>query len=756
MEDMTKHRLGKIRLLIALAAAVAVVWAVSHAMETKDMETLLRYVDEEQLTFSAVSGFYTEGFLLEIKKDRAFPSEAGIYYTLDGSVPTERSARYADGGIALDTDKDYEVFTVRACVFFKGEPGDVYTQTYVLGSEAANRFDIPVVSVVSDDDGLFSEQRGILHDINSEEEWGRIANVTIFEKDRQCVVNQQVMMSVGGNGSRSHMQKTLNLKADKAYDAAHNRFNYDLWSFDGYSSSFPDVTSYKRLRLRNGGQDYLSTRLRSAFISRLAYASGLNNMVPVRPAVVFVNNAYYGLAEMQPVQTGTYLGDLYGIVDHENIEIYENSEASCLEQLGYPTDFVDYSADDEARQWLEETIDIKNALMYYAFEMFINNTDWPGNNVKMWRYTGKQDETNEYTDGKARFLLYDVDQSFGYTEDYDDMFDFLLYNDEAHEGWNFFHELMQYAPYKAAFVNILNDYLSTSMNEEHIEETLLATYHEFQGELTKVAQETPFEEVQAVMASWDESCNKLIDAAKRRGGEVRSYMDRYFETEDTGYTLAVKRPADDSIVRVSTVEVTGGASHGTYVSRRHSNHPVTMEAVVAPGRQFDCWLINETLRVTEEMLTVSSSFIENDRVSVRLCTKPLPGGMAVINEISSKENDDWIELYNPSEEPVILSGYYLSDDADNLVKYKCPETVLQPGEALVLNCENNLLLDYYVTNFSLQTGEAIYLYDGENIVDSIHVPAMSEGESYGRYLQSGVWHFFRQPTKGAANRESME
>lgn len=756
MDDMTKHRLGKIRLLIALAAAVAVVWAVSHAMETKDMKTLLRYVDGEQLTFSAVSGFYAEGLSLEIKKDRAFPSEAGIYYTLDGSVPTEQSARYADGGIALDTDKDYEVFTVRACVFFKGEPGDVYTQTYVLGREAGTRFSTPVVSIASDEEGLYSLEHGIMAGDNVyEETWERAANVTIFESDGSCVINQMAGLKVGGNSSRGLAQKTLNLNADETYDVRHNRFEYDFWrDADETSSLFAGNNSYKKIRLRNGGSDFESTRLRAAFAGELAVMAGLADTTRVRPVAVFINNEYYGLAEMQPVHSRTYLADFYGLADNDAIEIIEKTEVECLVALGFSeNEFIDLN-DDIVRQELESKLDMRNTLLYYAFEIFIDNEDWPLNNVRMWRYTGERDEHNPFTDGRGRFLPYDFDRTWEFSPDYDDRFDILMYNEERTDGiWNFFYELMLYEPYKAEFVNIIDDFLSTTMSEENLQDTLKTVYEEFQVELSYVAQDSPFAVVKEHMAAWNDNCNRMIDAVNKRGDEVRSYLDRYFETEDTGYTLAVKRPADDSIIRVSTVEVTGGASHGTYVSRRHSNHPVTMEAVAAPGRRFDCWLINETLRVTEETLTVSSSFIENGRVSVRLCTKPLPGGMAVINEISSKENDDWIELYNPSEEPVMLSGYYLSDDADNLVKYRCPEVVLQPGEALVLNCENNLLLDYYVTNFSLQTGESIYLYDGENIVDSIHVPAMSEGESYGRYLQSGVWHFFRQPTKGAANRE---
>jgi len=37
--------------------------------------------------------------------------------------------------------------------------------------------------------------------------------------------------------------------------------------------------------------------------------------------------------------------------------------------------------------------------------------------------------------------------------------------------------------------------------------------------------------------------------------------------------------------------------------------------------------------------------------------------------------DSWIELYNPGEETVNLKGMYLSDDANNLMRWKMPSNI---------------------------------------------------------------------------------
>lgn len=62
-----------------------------------------------------------------------------------------------------------------------------------------------------------------------------------------------------------------------------------------------------------------------------------------------------------------------------------------------------------------------------------------------------------------------------------------------------------------------------------------------------------------------------------------------------------------------------------------------------------------------------------------------PRSRVVINELLANSDappgTDWLELYNPGPTTVNLSNVYLSDDRQNLLKYKIPEgTLLRPGE----------------------------------------------------------------------------
>jgi hypothetical protein len=50
---------------------------------------------------------------------------------------------------------------------------------------------------------------------------------------------------------------------------------------------------------------------------------------------------------------------------------------------------------------------------YTALDLFMCNTDWPHNNIRLWRYTGEYNAELPQTDGRWRFTLRDMDFSFG-------------------------------------------------------------------------------------------------------------------------------------------------------------------------------------------------------------------------------------------------------------------------------------------------------------------------------------------------------
>ena len=116
---------------------------------------------------------------------------------------------------------------------------------------------------------------------------------------------------------------------------------------------------------------------------------------------------------------------------------------------------------------------------------------------------------------------------------------------------------------------------------------------------------------------------------------------------------------------------------------------------------------------------------------------------------------DWIELYNATDADILLSNYFLTDDADFLWRYQLPEKTLKAGERIVIflsETGKNLLSGYSVLPFNLSaSGEELYLSDRNGIVDCVHLPALQVDTTYGRPDGSMEFFLLEQVTPGTAN-----
>jgi hypothetical protein len=124
------------------------------------------------------------------------------------------------------------------------------------------------------------------------------------------------------------------------------------------------------------------------------------------------------------------------------------------------------------------------------------------------------------------------------------------------------------------------------------------------------------------------------------------------------------------------------------------------------------------------------------------------------------EFDDWLELYNPTSQPVLLTGKYLSDDPANLKKWRftAPNLILQPNNYLIIWCDEQASQPGLHVNFKLnKAGEFICITDtnGITVLDSLTFTAQKTDTSFGRFPSGSAQWRFLYPTPGAANAVSM-
>ncbi|MBC7920866.1 MAG: CotH kinase family protein, partial [Ferruginibacter sp.] len=291
--------------------------------------------------FAPVGGFYTGPVTLGLSTNHA---DAVIRYTLDGSEPTELSPAYSapllvqsrtgipnelsiipTNRVLVGPSTYYppggEVFKagiVRARAYRPGSPpSEVVTNSYFVDPNIHERYQLPVVSVATDRENLFGGKTGIYvpgdefngdHDRSGNyfqrgDAWERPAHVQFFDVDRSRGFSQRMGVRIHGSASRVDPQKSLRLYADEQYGPPAIRYPI-----------FPDkpLTEFKRLLLRNGGNDRSFSTLRDVFIQGLVRDLDLDAQAS-RPVLVFLNGEYWGIHHAQERLDPHYLAGNHGV-----------------------------------------------------------------------------------------------------------------------------------------------------------------------------------------------------------------------------------------------------------------------------------------------------------------------------------------------------------------------------------------------------------------------------------------------------------
>ena len=403
---------------------------------------------ELTLAFSQTEAFLSGPTSIDIMA--SYPN-AVIYYTLDGSAPTTDSNVF-DGPLQIGASRAtaYGQATVlRAKAVYGEQVSQVLTQTYFLIPQVAARFDTLIFSISTNPDYLFDHYQGIFVPGIIREEFirdnpgrevippdpanfnlrGREAErpgyMEVFSPEGERLFSQGTGIRTHGGWSRAQEQKSIRLIARRDYSPNYGQFHFDFFPWEFASDGSP-IDRYDTLILRNGGNDRYHGLFRHELGSMLARNAGFVAVSPARPAAVFLNGEYYGFAWLQVRFNDQYLQQLFN-TPTRNFDIVgmgewwiDTEDARIRQDLDYKNSFAHQNLlDDSVFAEFESLVDIDNLLFYYAFQIFMGNEDWPHNNLRRWRYTGPELGLTPETDGRWRYIIFDLDWTLGlYGDDY--------------------------------------------------------------------------------------------------------------------------------------------------------------------------------------------------------------------------------------------------------------------------------------------------------------------------------------------------
>ena len=578
--------------------------------------------------FSHQSGFYSADLNLVLSHPNPL---AEIYFTTDGSVPTTKSALYIDP-IRL-TNRSSEPNTIsmiptnriteggrrwlepagtirkgnviRAVALVNGETSAVETHSIFIFAEGEDAYQLPVISIVTDNENLFDDEIGIYVPGNYFDEnddwsgnyyqrdlkWERPARFEFFDSDGSLGLAQDIGIRIHGGWTRRLPMKSLRLYARSEY--GENRFNIKM--FEDL-----DDMSFNRFILRNSGNDFGNSMFMDAAAQSLIRHFNVDTQA-YRPVIVFLNGEYWGIHNVRERYDRRYLERVYG-ADPDNIDLMTGSQtikegdSENYEQLVQFIRFSDFS-DDVNYQELKKQIDIDNFLDYYSAQIYYGNTDWPQNNIDYWR--SKVDYNPNAPaglDGRWRWLLYDADRSLGFITDASfDMVEWVTIERNPENNLTypnlFLRSFLRNDTFYQEFINRIADHLNTAFLPDRVSQVI----DSLNAPLNPVIEEHIHRwQNHRGRGYWENEVKTMHQYGKDRPGYLRRHIRDHFNVGDeTKLTLQVSS-AKEGYIRVNSTDIlpaTPGVSNSPYpwAGIYFSEVPVSLTAVPHDGYEFSHW-----------------------------------------------------------------------------------------------------------------------------------------------------------------------
>lgn len=710
-----------------------------------------------RITFSHETGAYVDSIVLEITTN----TPGTIHYTTDGSEPTIFSPIYTVPLVLYDRSSEpnvlgnipsavtftppsmiVEKINVIRCALF--DNFDQVTKTYNKSYLVDVEYEIPVISVCTDYDNLFSADSGYYVPGNNpgSPPWFSSSNFYqsnsevptgfVFIDTNGNIVSQNVGMKLHGGITRTYSKKSLKIVARSEY--GKGELHYPFFGTNG-------IDEYDRLVLRNGGQDLTRAMLRDAFANRLTQDLNMITMKS-RPVIVFLNGEFWGVHMLRDKIDEHHLENLYGIdkdsVDilQSNADIIEGDNAEYLDLLNYVSNNnltfqVNY-------EYVKSKINIENFTDYFITQIYFNNREWPHNNIKYYKANAAGEKWN--------WILFDLDITSGAWSACNADNDAYLWMSDSvgYPAWSrvLFIKLSENQEFRNYFCNRFADLKNTIFNPNYNLPVLQGMVDELSLEIDK-----NFDRWNHIpnMQVWLNRVGVMQVFLQSRNNYIWDQTRDFYNLGNSTVNVLINSNAPGGgSVSFSTLDHNVFPWNGTYYKTTN----IELSAHANPGYEFAYWLENgDTTRSSIVNLTNDTSFTAIFQPTT-FVTNDL-----VINEVHAKnKNDlidslgnspDWIELYNKGTTIIDLNHFYLTDNIKKKCKWKISledssMRYLGPGEFISFYADSDTLSRELHTNFSItSSGEGVYVHQvfglDTLLTDSIMVPERIADVSYGRY-----------------------
>lgn len=688
------------------------------------------------------------------------PQGATLYYTTDGSSPSPANdnARTSNGSFSVSGTTIYRFRLYKDGML----PSPVTTRTFIYTS---NKYGLPVVSIVTDNNGLYSTNYGMWAvgpygkagnghtDLcNWNRDWDRSVNIEIFDTNGKVILSQEAEITPSGRYSRQYDPHPFKIKAKK-------KFGYDnYFPFTPFSDK--PYNKYQSLKFRSGGNNY-QARLKDAALQTIIQRSGLNiDCQSYQPVHHYINGVYKGIINIREPNNKDFAYSNYGFdeddvdcfkLDHNNggggFTLTEGSSDGWDEWV-----LLSRSASNErSYKRICEIVDIEEFANYMAIEFFLANEDWPRNNIKVFR---------QKDDGRFRFVVFDLDHAFGAINQATDINPFTSFDSQEYypEGGyksamvTVFHNMLQNATFRKLFIDSYCIVASCVFYHDRVESIVNELSARVAPEMA-FKNESPASDANLIISTIGKNNNSTYKN-NRTNQLIQWSYSRLGNT--TKVSRSIRSTQSQAVITLNGLPIPNNRFFGDVFL------PATLEATAPVGYTFAGWIDSyENIISTDPVYDLQ----KNERiVTAYFVPDSVVERPVRINEISASNNvfvnesfkkHDWIELYNVTSSKIDVSGMYLSDDIEKPLKYALPQGTTIPAKGyLIIWCDKENGTQLHAP-FKLENkdGSAVVLTAKDRSwADTLIYSTHTGYQSVGLYPNGGrLSYIMNRPSLGKAN-----
>ena len=612
------------------------------------------------------------------------PEGCTLRYTTDCSLPTMTNGMTStDGYFFVDGTICY-----RFRLFADGKlPSRVTTRSFISHS---HNYTLPIVSVVSDYAFLYDDMIGVMvrgnngrpgngspSPCNWNMDWERPVHFSYLTKDGEMVFSQDANLEMCGGWSRAFYPHAFKLKGSKELGGDKN-LPYPFFDEKPYIRN-------RTLQIRNGGNDNIC-RLKDPALQYIMQTSGVDlDVQSYQPVHEFVNGSYMGVLNVREPNNKHYVYANYGWDDDEIDQFEMSPDSGYVQKCGTADSYLELvdvlsvnAANKDTYAEICRLLDIDEYINYMAMEMYLGNWDWPQNNVKGFRYKDG---------GRYRFVVFDMDGALSTTDPFN-----VFMSKEIYTFDDLYPRSLGNITEQIRFVTLFRNLLANeTFRRQFIDTYCLMGGSVFEQNRAEQIINTLAAQVNPAMAleglSADNTANSMKQSLRGRVAAMSNALRSYYAfglANTTPQKVSLRSNVASASLFINGRPVPTGQFDG------HLFKPMTLKATAPAGYVFEGWLKKNygtgTGSGTDYYSKDAEIRLPDGDMALTACFRPLTDEEKVrrgytpvcINEVSASNSvfvneygkkNDWVELYNNTDEPIDVEGMYLTDDLSTPKKY---------------------------------------------------------------------------------------